>query len=95
MKDFDGVAVFVEDIALRRAFGARVAALRHARHLTQQELAEKLGVAVSTVSMYERGQREPSLGRLRMLTEIFGVDYNRLLGWEGAISNKHADSERR
>lgn len=75
-----GPAYDSTEAALRRAFGDRVAGLRRGRHLTQWELAEKLGVATSSVSMYERGQREPSLLRLRMLTEIFGVDYNRLLG---------------
>ena len=40
-----GPAYDSTEAALRRAFGDRIAGLRRGRHLTQRELAEKLGVA--------------------------------------------------
>ena len=41
--------------------------LRKDNNLTQAELAKKLGVAPSTVGMYERGQREPDFETLEKI----------------------------
>jgi transcriptional regulator with XRE-family HTH domain len=49
----------VED--LRRAFGARVRALRDERGLSQEALAEKGKFHWTYVSEIERGKRSPSL----------------------------------
>lgn len=54
--------------------------LRTESNLTQQELAEKLGVSFSSISMYERGQREPNFETLEAIAEFFNVDMNYLLG---------------
>lgn len=50
-----------------------LAELRNERGLTQKELAEKTGIAASTIAMYETGEREPSLKRARILARFFGV----------------------
>ena len=49
---------------------------------SQAELAEKLGVAKSTISMYEVGKREPDFETLEAIADIFNVDMNFLLGKE-------------
>ena len=41
--------------------------------LTQKELADKLGVSMSTVSNWERGITEPSLSQLRIISELSTV----------------------
>lgn len=46
---------------------------RKEKKLTQKELANKTGIAVSTIAMYETGEREPSLKRARILANFFGV----------------------
>lgn len=43
-----------------RKLGERIKNLRRARHLTQQELAEKLGIDQGAVSRWERGHITPS-----------------------------------
>lgn len=53
--------------------GPRIAALRHSAGLSQAELAEKLKISPSAVGMYEQGRREPSLGTLATMAELFGV----------------------
>lgn len=58
--------------------------LRKDNKLTQSELAAKLGVAPSTVGMYERGQREPDFETLEKIASCFGVNMNTLLGREEA-----------
>jgi len=41
--------------------------LRKARHLTQEDMAEKLGIASSTYARMERGQVPPRIDRLQQL----------------------------
>src|SRR3954463_4438928 len=47
-------------IRLRRRFGARVRALRDARGLTQEMIADRIDVSPKYVSQLECGQRSPS-----------------------------------
>ena len=54
--------------------------LRKDNNLTHSELAKKLGVATSTVGMYERAQREPDFETLEKIAAFFGVNMNTLLG---------------
>lgn len=55
----------------------RIKNLREEFNMTQQELADKLGGAKSTIAMYEKGDRKPSLKILVKLSEIFdcSIDY--------------------
>ena len=48
--------------------------------LSQKDLAEQLGVAKSTYSLYESGKREPDVARIKKLAEILGVSSDALLG---------------
>ncbi len=41
--------------------------------MTQQQLADKLGVQRATISNYEIGRRTPHLKDLRMIAETLGV----------------------
>lgn len=61
--------------------------LRIEHHLTQTELANKLGLSFTTISMYERGQREPDFETLEAIADYFNVDMDYLLG-KSSISNK-------
>lgn len=53
--------------------------LRIRSGLTQEELAEKLGKAKSTISMYENGNREPDYETLEEIADFFNVDINTLV----------------
>ena len=55
----------------------RIKKLREEFGMTQQELADKLNGAKSTVAMYEKEDRKPSLEILVKLSEIFNcsIDY--------------------
>ncbi len=59
--------------------------LRKEQNLTQSELAKKLGVAASTVGMYERGEREPDFATLEKISTFFCVNMNTLLGREEVL----------
>lgn len=52
--------------------------LRKNAGMSQEELGNKLGLAKSTISMYESGTREPSLEILEAIADTFNVDMNTL-----------------
>ena len=54
--------------------------LRIKSGLTQQQMAEKLGLSRSTIGMYENGEREPSFETLEDIADLFNVDMNYLIG---------------
>jgi transcriptional regulator with XRE-family HTH domain len=53
--------------------GARIRELRKRRGLTQEQLAEKLGVDQKHMSKIELGKSYPSLDRLILISESLGV----------------------
>ena len=59
--------------------GARIAALRRERGLSQSELAQRLGISSSAVGMYEQGRREPSVEMLVALAGEFRISTDYLL----------------
>lgn len=60
----------------------RIAALREQRHLTQAELAKRLGVTRSSVNAWKLGISVPSTQYLVELAVLFGVSTDFLLGVE-------------
>lgn len=58
----------------------RIKFLREELNMTQQELADKLDGAKSTVAMYEKGDRKPSMEVLLKLSEIFNCSIDYILG---------------
>lgn len=70
-------------------FHERLRLLRKKSGLSQQELANLLGsVSKSSINMYERGEREPSLETLEDIADFFNVDLDYLLG-KSNIPNKN------
>ncbi len=54
-------------------FGKRLKTLRKERKMTQEELADKLGLHNSYIGLLERGERIPSLLTLDKIAKYFGV----------------------
>ena len=55
-------------------FGIRLKHLRTQDGLTQQDLADALGISKSTISMYENGNREPDFETLENIADYFNID---------------------
>ena len=60
--------------------GERIRKLRKEEGITQKELAEYLGVAVSAVNMYEAGKRTPTPETIGKIADYFNADTDYLLG---------------
>ena len=60
-------------------FGVRLKKIHKNKHLTQQQLADRLGVAKSVVSYYETGDRFPSYDVLIKIARTFHVTTDYLL----------------
>lgn len=58
--------------------GNFIAKLRKERSITQEELAEKLGVNVKSVSRWETGKNMPDHALLKDLCNIFNISINEL-----------------
>ena len=65
-------------------FGLKLKELRKQSGMTQQQLADKLGITKSVISYYELSERTPSPDVLKDLAIIFHVSADYLLGIERA-----------
>lgn len=62
--------------------GDKLKALRIEKKLTQKQVADRIGVAVSAVSSYEAGLRLPSYKALIKLAGIYHVSCDYLIGMD-------------
>ena len=63
--------------------GEKIKLYREKKNMTQNEIAEILGVKATTVSKYEAGTLEPNIESIKKLSEIFGITIDELLKDEG------------
>lgn len=69
---------------MEQTLGKRIVAGRKRIGLTQDQLAERLGVTAQAVSKWENDQSCPDISMLPKLAEIFGTTTDALLGREEA-----------
>jgi len=63
----------------------QISKLRNTRGITQQELANRLGVTAQAVSKWETAKCCPDIQLLPDIARIFAVTVDELLGVESAI----------
>ncbi len=61
------------------AFASKLTEIRKSRNLTQQELAEKVGVGISQMRRYEKGSSSPTLEVIKNLALTLGVSTDELI----------------
>jgi len=69
-------------------FGLRLRTLRTGKRLTQEDLAEKLGVTKASISRYELSAIYPSVEVLIEISKYFDVSVDYLLGLSEKIDLK-------
>ena len=70
--------------------GATIKALREKRHLTQAELAEKIGVSSKTVSKWETAKGLPDISLLQPLAQALNISVIELMNGEHIINRNPA-----
>ena len=63
-----------------QTYGERIKEARKAKHMTQEELGELIGVTGVTIMRYEKGQREPRMDQLQKIGDVLGINWTYLVG---------------
>lgn len=58
---------------MKNEIAVKIKVLRNGRKITQQELADKIGLNRCTIGNYETGRRLPHLSELTLIANYFGV----------------------
>ena len=61
-------------------FNENLRRFRKEKGLTQKEMADRLGINMSTYSRYETGNREPYVPMVKKMADILGVTGDELIG---------------
>ena len=61
-------------------FNENLKAARERKNMTQKEVADNIGVAKSTYSLYESGNREPNVQTIKKIADTLNVSADDLLG---------------
>ena len=64
---------------MKETFGQRLARLRREKGLTQEEIAEKIGISPQAVSKWENDVSSPDISIIISLSEILDVTTDELL----------------
>lgn len=59
--------------------GKKIAELRKKNNLSQEELAEKVGVARQTISKWEIGDTTPDINQVKIISKIFNISVDELV----------------
>lgn len=70
---------------MNRRVGSFIASLRKEKQMTQEQLAEKLGVSNRSVSRWENGYTMPDLSLMQCICEVFHITLTELLNGEKQI----------
>ena len=59
--------------------GKKIAELRKKNNLSQEELAEKVGVSRQTISKWEIGDTTPDINQVKIISKIFNISIDELV----------------
>ena len=77
----------------KNEIGKRIAEYRRERKLTQEELANRIGISAQALSQYERGMRYPDIEILKSLCTVLCVSSDYLIGLKETNINEIDDVE--
>ena len=79
---------------MKLSLPANISKLRKAHSMTQEQLAEALGVTFASVSKWERGVATPELNLITEMADLFEVSIDALIGYEFRNNDKKHVIER-
>jgi len=59
---------------IKKRFAKRLRKIRRSRDLTQEQLADMVGVSLNFIGQLERGESAPSLETVQKIAEVLEVD---------------------
>ena len=62
-------------------FGENLIELRKLHNMSQEELAELIGISRQTLSKYETGESLPDIEKCKMIADVFGVLLDALVNY--------------
>ena len=65
---------------MKNVNASRIKRLRESRNISQEKLAEKIGISKSAISMYEQGSRIAPMKIQEKIADFFGVSLDYLWG---------------
>ena len=71
---------------LKKQFGKRLQQCRVASKLTQEELAERVGLTIESISNMERGIHGPSFDNLEKISNALGIPAKTLFEFDNKKS---------
>lgn len=66
-------------------FSDNIMQLRKMKRMSQEDLAEKLGVSRQTLSKWETGESLPDIEKCKLLAEIFEVTLDDMVNYESSV----------
>lgn len=79
--------------SLKEVFAERLINLREDWRITQQQLADKLGITRQSLSLFEKGERTINIELLVKIAKYFGVTTDYLLGQTDAMTTETTKRE--
>ena len=73
------------------AFANNLKAIRETSGLTLTAMAKALNLSLPTCSLYERGEREPTLTNLKRIATLFGVSADELLAGMTSLEDEQQE----
>lgn len=75
------------------SIGQKLSDLRKSKHLSQEEVADRLGVTRQTISKWETDQSTPDFDKIIPICELYGLSSDELLGNVNSDDNKEKKGE--
>lgn len=79
---------------MKLSLPSNISKFRKEHSMTQEQLAEALGVTFASVSKWERGMATPELSLIAQMSDLFGVSLDALVGFE-VLNGSAAELEKR
>ncbi len=67
--------------------GEKIRKIRDLKGLSQENMADMLGLSLPTYADIERGKKDVTIGRLETIAERLGVTLNDIMNFNDRISN--------
>ena len=77
------------DSSTFEVLGDRLARLRRARGFSKTDLADRLGVTVTSICYWEQGRSRPRLARLQQLSQLLDASPAELLAQDSTPGGDH------